>query len=103
MSAFELVGIFVVALLAGIAVGYFLRVALKVSLVFIGFYILVTFALWWFGIITINIDLGMITESIKGLVSSLLHGSTRVLTQKEIVTLIGFLIGVYLGFRHILK
>ena len=82
----------------GLSVGVFVKHSLRILLFFIGFYTLVTLALVYGKIITINISVEKI--------ATMMHGDGNVVEKikmffgvERIVELVGFILGLCLGLK----
>jgi len=102
----ELVGLFVIGLIAGLSLAMFVKTVLKVFLFFTGFYILITGLLWYLGLIQFTISwndvYNYVVNIIRGLGSN--SGSISdviIKNQKYLVCLIGGVIGFFVGVKKL--
>lgn len=100
---FEYIGIFVVGLIIGMALAVFTRTMLRVFLFFTGFYIVVTFLLWWLGLITFTISYNDVVEMIKNYISNIKLDSSIItsLDIRYVIAIIGGILGFIFGWKKI--
>lgn len=103
MGIIELILLAILAYICGFAAGYFVKTMLRIFLVFLGFYILLTIPLVYFHIITINVSFGSIIDAayriITGIKSCAAAGQIPIPSLKEFLYIIVFAIGFLTGLR----
>jgi len=103
MEMWELGVLFLMGLVSGLAVGYNVKVMVKLLLVLLGFVVVVDLALWWLGIISVH------PEAVVELVQGFIEGGSSTdrkivlpkITAGFVVFSIGMAIGIYLALRKL--
>ena len=85
-----------IAYILGIAVGYYVKVSAKILLFFLGFYVLLTAALYYLGIITVNVSVEEVIEIIKNIKP---RGEGISLNPKWLIIGIPFVCGFITGLK----
>ena len=96
------IGAIVLGLFAGLAVGYTLKVAFKLLLFIIGFFLIGTGLLWYYGFIMFNPTAAyVIGEKIKTMILSGLGEETYKLTLELIPPVVTFFVGLVYALKKL--
>jgi len=95
------IAVIVAAFFGGVAIGYAIKIAFKIMLALLGFYLIVTGIFWYYGLIMFNPDAAITLGSkiysvVKGNIGTLYEVSTNI-----IAPIASFIMGILFSFRKI--